>query len=194
MSLSRTAERTRRDIVRAAIACWSRDSTASLTEVAREAQVGRTTLNRYFSSRDALIAEVGDIARRQMVEALTRADLARGPGLEAVVRAATGLLEISDILGLIFTDHPVVDPDTWDEPSDGSPIDMGGAIARGHDDGTIDPDLPVDWVETYLWTTVFAAQLTLAAGQPMHRVGRWLERSLTGGLGTAPAASGRSPR
>lgn len=204
MELSNAAARTRRDIVTAAVRCWSQDSSASLAEIARHAGVGRTTLNRYFPTREDLLGEVGELARRELVVALQEAELGRGTGLAAVLRAAEALFGISDILGLIFTDNAVVDPDAWDEATEpdqttasaslaagsdssgpgaaGRDSDVTAAIERGHADGSIDAQLPVEWVETFLWTTLFAAHLSLTGGEARHRVALWLERSLSRAL------------
>lgn len=193
-ALSNTAARTRRDIVAAAIEAWSTDSGTSLTEIARRAGVGRTTLNRYFSSREDLVTEVDRVARAELGSALAQAELGRGTGLAALLRAAESLLAAPAILGLIFTDNPVIDPDAWDgsatREADSS---LQAAITRGHRDGTIDPDLPVEWVETFLWTTLLAAQLSLAGGRPARRVAGWLERSLTGGIGSTTPPPSTSP-
>lgn len=190
MPLSKTAARTRRDIVDAAVRCWGRDSAATLTEIAQEAGVGRTTLNRYFPSRETLIDEVATLARRRMVDAFRSADLAAGLGCEALLRAAANLLDIPEVLALVFTDDPVVDPDAWEHEGAADPVSVRAAIERGHADGSIDSNLSVDWVETFLWTTLLAAQLMTAAGQPAHRVGRWLERSLAGGISGSGSPAG----
>lgn len=189
MELSNAAARTRRDIVAAAVRCWSQDSATSLTEIARQAGVGRTTLNRYFSSREELLTEVSGLARQQFVGAMQDAELERGTGLAAVLRAAEALYGISDVLGLIFSDNAVVDPDEWEEsaaPAPSHPPDpaeagtsLTEAIGRGHADGSIDEDLPPGWIETFVWTTLFAAHLSLTAGEPRHRVALWLEQSLS---------------
>ena len=48
-------DRTRRELLDAATAVLTKDSAASLAEVAAAAGVGRTTLHRYFATRDELV-------------------------------------------------------------------------------------------------------------------------------------------
>ncbi|MBQ1052796.1 TetR family transcriptional regulator, partial [Micromonospora sp. C51] len=50
--------RTRQAILQAAIEVLSRNPAASLGEIATAAQVGRTTLHRYFAERSDLLAGV----------------------------------------------------------------------------------------------------------------------------------------
>lgn len=189
MDLSPTAVRTRRDIVTAAIDCWAEDSAASLGRIARRAGVGRTTLNRYFSGRRALVAAVDAICREQMAEAVGRAAMAEGTGASALQRFALAVLEQQGLLGLIFSDNPVIDPDTWDSgadrtdaedaPSDG----VEAVVARGRRDGSLDPAIPTEWIESVLWSTLFAGHLGRRAGRSQHEVGQLVVHTLAHGVG-----------
>ena len=106
--------RTRRDIVAAAIECWAADNSASLGEVAVTAGVGRTTLNRYFSDRAQLISAVDAECRARFAAAVGRARPAEGSGLTALLRACGEIVHLGPVLGLIFADNALVDPDTWE--------------------------------------------------------------------------------
>lgn len=56
----------RDSLIEAAFVVFSRDPSAPLSVVAGAAGVGRATLHRYFSSRDALIRELAQIAIAEM--------------------------------------------------------------------------------------------------------------------------------
>ncbi|SDE00509.1 TetR/AcrR family transcriptional regulator [Auraticoccus monumenti] len=186
MDASPAATRTRRAIVEAAVACWSEDSSASLGEVAARAGVGRSTLNRHFAGREELVAAVDEVSRERLTAAIRAARPEEGTGLEALTRMAVALLEQEDVLGLVFADNALVDPDTWEDEPSQDPHGVPALVARGHRDGTIDPGLPAEWVETVLWTSLFAAVLTLRGGtRTRHEVGALLARTLGSGVGGA---------
>lgn len=172
------ATRTRRDIVQAAIDCWAVDNARSLGEVADAAGVGRTTLNRYFSNRAQLVAAVDEACRALFAQALARSRPDEGSGLVALQRACTEIVQLGPVLGLIFADNALVDPDTW-----GDPDTLGLLIIRGQADGSIASDLPADWVAIQTWTTLFAAQLMLQTGTATsHEVSQLLVHTLARGI------------
>ncbi|MET1005855.1 MAG: TetR/AcrR family transcriptional regulator [Propionibacteriaceae bacterium] len=179
---STKAGRTRRDIVQAAIECWSADSSASLGEVAQTAGVGRTTVNRYFSDRAQLIAAVDDECRQRFTAAVQRARPGEGTGMAALQRLCAEIVDLGEVLGLIFADNALVDPDTWqDDDPDDEPFGM--LAARGQSDGSIASDLPPEWVGTVVWTTLFAAWLTIkSSSHTRHEASLLLSRTLARGL------------
>jgi len=178
---SARAERTSRDIVEAAIICWSTDNSASLGEVAEAAGMGRTTVNRYFSERAQLIAAVDRECRLRFMAAFDRARPGEGPGLPALQRVCAEIVQLGPVLGLIFADNAVVDPDTW--APDGDPGSLGALVDRGQADGSIASDLPGAWVATHVWTSLFAASLTIQSGAlTSHEVSQLLTRTLATGV------------
>jgi AcrR family transcriptional regulator len=177
---SSRAARTRRDIVQAAITCWSADNSASLGVVAEAAGVGRTTVNRYFTDRAELVNAVDEECRQRFVAAVSHARPAEGTGLEALQRVCAEIIHLGVVLGLVFADNALIDPDTWtDEDSD--PI--GSLVVRGQADGSITADLPADWVATHIWTTLFGAWLMIQVGTlTRHEVSQLLTRTLANGV------------
>jgi AcrR family transcriptional regulator len=182
---SAKATRTRRDIVAAAIECWSADNSASLGEVAVAAGVGRTTVNRYFSDRAQLITAVDAECQMRFAAALVRARPAEDSGLTALLRVCGEIVDLGPVLGLIFADNALVDPDTWgtDESGDESGDEFTALAARGQADGSIAPDLPLAWVVTLVWTTLFAGWLMIKT-ETLTRVevSQLLSRTLASGV------------
>lgn len=183
---SSKADRTRRDIIEAAIECWAADNTASLTQVAALAGVGRTTVNRYFAERAHLVAAVDAEIQNRFQAAMRRARVQDGSGLDGLARVCGEIIELGPVLGLIFADNALVDPDTWSENeaagADG-PEAIGVVIVRGQVDGSIAPDVPVDWVATLTWTSLFAAWLMIKSeGLTRHEATTLMLRTLAGGV------------
>jgi AcrR family transcriptional regulator len=178
---SAKATRTRRDIVAAAIECWSLDNSASLGEVAVTAGVGRTTVNRYFSDRAQLIAAVDAECQTRFAAALVRARPAEDSGLTALLRACGEIVHLGPVLGLIFADNALIDPDAWN--ADDSSDELGALAARGQADGSIVADLPLAWVVTLVWTTLFAGWLMIKS-ETLTRpeVSQLLSRTLASGV------------
>ena len=133
------ADRTRRDIVGAAIEVWAADNAASLGVVAQQAGVGRTTLNRYFTDRAQLVAAVDQECAARYGAAVVRSRPTEGTGRDALLRMCTELIQLGPVLGLVFADNALVDPDTWFDEDDDP---LGAAIARGYEDGSLAVDLP----------------------------------------------------
>lgn len=174
------ADRTRRDIVDAAVEVWAVDNGAALGLVAERAGVGRTTLNRYFTDRAQLVAAIDQECRARYAAAVARARPGEGTGLEALLRMCTELLQLGPVLGIVFADNALVDPDGWyvDEEDP-----LGVVITRGYADASISTGLPPDWVGTVVWTSLFAAHLVIRSGtRTWHEAAGLLTRTLTSGL------------
>ena len=200
MSQTRQQERTRLAIVTAAIETWADDRQATLSQIAAAAGMGRSTVHRYFADRDDLLAAVDRECQRRFVVATLKARPGDGPGLEACLRLCEELLGLGPVLGLIFTDNPLVDPDSWSSGDtardDGArPNDSGDAddsdeddpfvlaVVRGQQDGTVDPALPIGWAVTVLWMLLSSAWLYLTSEQASRRdVSALLARTVAGAL------------
>ena len=68
-------DHTRRTLLDAAVVVLSKDSTASLSVVAETAGLGRTTLHRYFPTRELLIRALVEDALDRVAEAIASAHL-----------------------------------------------------------------------------------------------------------------------
>jgi len=165
--LSRTQQRTRTALLRAGIEVLSGDPSAPLGEVAERAGVARSTLRRYFSDKKALTAAITAFVGAEHDEALRRANLAEGTGLEAVRRFALELMDRLDVLawimggGLMLDDTADLHDPTWAAPEQA----VLDAAARGLADGSIDPSMSPVWVESLLWSVLYSAHHAPAAAE-----------------------------
>lgn len=139
-------DRTRRELLDAATTVLTKDGSASLAEVAAAAGVGRTTLHRYFPTREGLIRALVEDALDRVEEAITAAEPDRGPVLEALQRVTDTVVPLGPSLAFLHAEPDVYHARDlirrWYEALE--PI--ARAVERGQADGSLRADLPVKWV------------------------------------------------
>ena len=167
-----------------------RRPTATLAEVAEAAQVGRTTVHRYFPERASLVDALSLHMLEQLRAAVLRSRLDEGTGREALLRAVRELFDLGDILMAMSAG----DPEFWERPEwqaeQESDALLRGAITRGHADGSIDPALAASFIlEGLLWSVLYAAVAWVNADQQRSRHDglAMVIRSLDGALRPGPA-------
>ncbi|GAB2611615.1 TetR family transcriptional regulator [Paractinoplanes abujensis] len=170
--------RTRQAILDAAIGLLAENPGCSLGDIAAAAQVGRTTLHRYFAERADLLAAVAVEGGQRLVRASQLAELERGTGGEALLRLCREYFDLGPLLSLIFSEQGGECWETQDETS------LNTVIERGRRDGSIDPVLPADWVLNLLWSQLYAAWSYLGErpDASRHHVLDLLTRTLTNAL------------
>ncbi len=173
--------RTRRAILDAAIGVLSRRPGASLAEVAEAAEVGRTTLHRYFPERGDLLGAVSADALHRITAAVDRARPGEGAARAALVRACRELFDLGDVLSLVFGGAFAERPE-WQESRCTDDV-LLGVIRRGHADGSIDAALTPEWVISLMWSILYAADAHARDnGGSRHEALDLATRSLGGAL------------
>lgn len=174
--------RTRQAIIDAAIVLLGQNSAATLGEIAAAADVGRTTLHRYFAERAELLSAVSAEGGLRLEQANERARLAEGTGAEAVRRLCQEYFELGDLLSLLFSDQQLITDPAWADTDECSPA-FEAAVRRGHHDGTIDPGLPAGWLENVLWAQLYASWSYVERGRiSRYEVLRLTLRTLDGAM------------
>jgi TetR/AcrR family transcriptional regulator, repressor for lfrA len=174
--------RTRQAIIDAAIAVLGKNLSASLSEVATAADVGRTTLHRYYPERSDLLHAVQSECVVRLKRATELARLDEGAGADALRRLCEEFFDLGDVLSLVFSDPGCLEGVDWGEQGT-SQACFEAMVERGHRDGSIDPELPASWLESVLWSQLYAAWSYVAeAGESRHRVLRMMVRTLTGAV------------
>jgi TetR/AcrR family transcriptional repressor of lfrA len=178
--------RTRQAIVSAAIEVLGQNPAASLSEIAAAADVGRTTLHRYFPERSDLIRAVAAEGAARLDRATAGARLDDGTGAEALLRLCREYFDLGSLLSLIFTD-----PDCLGEATpilgDGCDDGFTAMIDRGHRDGTIDAELPAAWLSSLMWSQLYAGwSYVTQRGASRHDVLRLLIRTVEGAIAPRP--------
>jgi AcrR family transcriptional regulator len=145
-----TRARTRRAILDAARVVLAQSSGASLGDIAAAAEVGRTTVHRYFPERADLLRALGRDALAQVDAATARARLDEGPAVDALLRLCRELFDLGDTIMLLFAEPQVLLEPEWQEQTAADRA-VVALVERGQRDGTIDADPPPVWMQHVLW-------------------------------------------
>lgn len=160
--------RTRRAILDAAIETLTRMPNASMGDIATAANVGRTTVHRYFPERSDLIDAISADALEQVGHATIRARLDDGPAATALARLCQEYFELGDVMMLLFTMPDLLTRPEWQEETEDDRV-LLKLVERGHRDGTIDPGLPAEWVQQVLWSLQYTGwEMVRSHGRPKH--------------------------
>lgn len=149
-----TQSRTRQAILEAAVQVLIRDRSAPLSDVAKRADVARSTLHRYFPERADLIAAVDAYTQQQIGEIAERCSLDNTNVIESMVRLALEYFERWDAIMWGYSD-------AWESsdepPEDDLDIELGKMIEQGQADGVIDATMPSDWFQHAMYAIVYSA-------------------------------------
>src|SRR3954451_4088164 len=83
---------------------------ASMSSVAAASGVARATVYRYFPNREALLAELADLAVSRADAGLASARIDEVPALDGVRRAVRALVEVGDPFVAVVRDRARPDP------------------------------------------------------------------------------------
>jgi AcrR family transcriptional regulator len=172
--------RTRRAILAAAASVLARDRAATLADIARAAEVGRSTLHRHFSDREELVEAAVEDSLRVLGQAVADAALDQGPALEAMRRLVAAMVGVGDRLLFLFGDPRVLEGREGPAPSDRPVIEL---IERGQAEAVFDPEVSPGWIEHVLWALVYTAAEDADTGRlPRHGVTATVIRTLEHGI------------
>jgi AcrR family transcriptional regulator len=149
--------RTRRAILDAAVAVFSANPAASLGEVAQAAQVGRSTLHRYFPERADLIRAVGAEALDRTRAAIVAARIDEGDPAAALRRLVIEYFGLGPWYMLLFAEPLLADDEAFWQESDVAEAPVRDLFERGQQAGVFDPTLTVSWNQRTVWWTLFNA-------------------------------------
>lgn len=182
--------RTRRAILAAAAGVLARDRTATLTDIAEAAEVGRSTLHRYFPDREELVRAVVADSFQVLAGSVHRAALDQGTPADALRRLVAAMMDTGDRLRFLFGEPRALDGFDARAVPDTAPAVLN-LIARGQAVGVLDPRVSPGWVRHVLWALVHTGCEEVASGR-MHRHGATAAviHTLENGVTAAPAAAG----
>lgn len=154
---------------------------STMTEIADACDLGRATLYRHFSSREELVAAIQEQALDAAADALTAADLERGPAPEALRRGIAALVGVGDRYRLL-AHHAALDPSLLQR----RPAVVSGLldlVARGRTNGEFRTDQPAAWIVASLASLLVLALREMAADrvEPDEAAARVAE-TLLGGI------------
>lgn len=129
-----------------------RDRSAPLSDVAKRAEVARSTLHRYFPERADLIAAVDAYAQEQIGQIAEHCSLDDRNIVDTMVRLALEYFERWDAVMWGYAD--AWDPSRQEDDID---VELGKMITQGQKDGVIDATLPADWFQHAMYAIVYTA-------------------------------------
>lgn len=152
----RDAERNRRKVIEAATRLLGRDPSASLLEISQASGVGRTTLYRHFSDRNALV----DSVLEEVIDRARERAIAVQADPEDPVHAIRALSEVHLETALLM--GPLIQARDGASPvieatkeSEKGPTRVFLAAARRA--GTIRTDQPLTWQQTVMRVVILTA-------------------------------------
>jgi AcrR family transcriptional regulator len=190
MSTTETPEtgvrgRTRRAILSAAASLLARRHGATLAEIAEAADVGRSTLHRYFPDRDELLRAVVHDSLEAIGRSVEGAAIGDGPPLEGMRRLVAAMVAAGDRIMFLWGDPRVLkeygpEPCEGDEDFDDPVLRL---IQRGQAEGVFDAGLSAEWIQHTLWALVFTGVEDADKGLlPRHGVTATVIRTFENGI------------
>ncbi|MDT5266181.1 MAG: TetR/AcrR family transcriptional regulator, repressor for lfrA [Mycobacterium sp.] len=158
MSVSQTNDggprsRTRKAILDAAMSVLAENPAASLGDIATAAEVGRSTLHRYFAERTDLLHALARHVHQLSNAAIEHAEPDCGPPVEALRRVVECQLDLGPIIPFVFNEPSILaDPelaallDTGDEVI----VDVLNRVSTRGSAG------PPDWPRLVFWALLEA--------------------------------------
>lgn len=174
--------RTRRAILDAAMTVLSDNPAAPLADIASAADIGRSTLHRYFPERTDLIRALAVHVHALSTAAIAAADPRSGPAVDALRRVVECHLELGPIVSYIYTDPTVLsDADLM------AHLDTGDeAIIEVLDRAAGPTTTPPGWARRVFWAMLQAGfDSAKHDGTPRHQIVDAIMASLTEGIITS---------
>jgi TetR/AcrR family transcriptional regulator, repressor for lfrA len=173
-------ERTRRAILDAAMSVVGEHPAAPVADIAAAANVGRSTVHRYFPERTDLIRALAIHVHAISSAAIAAADPSNGPAIEALRRVVDCQLDIGPIASYIYNDPTVIsDPELMAHLDTGDEA-IVEVLARVGTDGS---NTPPGWARRVFWALLQAGyEAAKADGAPRHQIVDAIMASLTQGI------------
>ncbi|MER6135590.1 TetR/AcrR family transcriptional regulator [Streptomyces sp. NPDC001815] len=152
-------------IVDAAAECLGRNPEASLSEIARAANVGRVTLYAHFASRVEVVDAAMSRAVGQGDKVLDTVDLTGDP-LRALTRYVEASWHLVDqARALLVAAQKDLAPGRIRELHSAPAARVETLIARGREAGVFRTDLPIAWLVNVLHSIMHSAADEIRAGR-----------------------------
>lgn len=178
-------QRNRSALLEAAADELSRNPGASMIEIAHAASLTRATLYRHFGTREKLVEGLQEEALEGAAAVLAHARLEEGPAIEALHRVVRGLAELGSRFRPLLVEGADLDPG-FRERRAAVLSPLHGVIRRGQEEGTIERDVPPEWVVAALASMLAAGVRTVPAGRThAEQVAELVHRTLVRGIGMA---------
>ncbi|MDH6196462.1 TetR/AcrR family transcriptional repressor of lfrA [Mycobacterium frederiksbergense] len=172
-------ERTRKAILDAAMTVLADHPTASLGDIAAAADVGRSTVHRYYPERTDLLRALARHVHELSNAATDRADPTHGPADAALRRVVESQLDLGPIVIFVYSE-----PTILADPELAAYLDTGDeAIVEILNRASVDrPEYPPGWARRVFWALLDAGyEAAKQDGTPRHQIVDAIMTSLTAG-------------
>lgn len=172
-------ERTRKAILDAAMTVLADQPTASLSDIAAAADVGRSTVHRYYPERTDLLRALARHVHGLSNAAIDRADPTHGPADAALRRVVECQLDLGPIVIFVYSE-----PTILADPELAAYLDTGDeAIVEVLNRASVDrPEYPPGWARRVFWALLDAGyEAAKQDGTPRHQIVDAIMTSLTAG-------------
>jgi AcrR family transcriptional regulator len=160
------AERSVTAILDAGLEALASDPDSSMSEIARRAGVVRATIYVHFPTRTALLDAVMEHAIDQVVEAMNRAEPARGRPAEALERVLLATWrELARFHGLLALNTARLSAEELHRRHVPMLDQLEPLIERGQREGVFRSDLPIAWHLAVIRAIVHAASASIEGGR-----------------------------
>ncbi|MBP2455667.1 TetR/AcrR family transcriptional regulator [Mycolicibacterium lutetiense] len=172
-------ERTRKAILDAAMTVLADNPSASLSDIAAAADVGRSTVHRYYPERTDLLRALALHVHELSNAAIDRADPTHGPADAALRRVVESQLDLGPIVLFVYREPTILADrelathlDTGDE-----------AIVEVLTRASVErPEYPPGWARRVFWALLDAGyEAARQDGTPRHQIVDAIMTSLTAG-------------
>jgi len=182
--------RTRKAILDAAMSVLATNPVASLADIATAADVGRSTLHRYFAERSDLLRALARHVHELSNAAIEHAEPDCGPPVEALRRVVACQLDLGPIIPFVFNEPSILaDPDLAAllDTGDEAIVDVLNRVSTRGSAG------PPDWPRLVFWALLSAGYDAVKRNSaPRVQIVDAIMASLTEGTISSPSL--RSPR
>ena len=159
------AERSITAILDAALRCFNQGPDATITEIAKEAGVGRVTVYGHFDSREAVLDALLTRSLAEADAAFADLDLESGPAAEALDRLLHAPWLLGRYGGLYTAATRHLGPAKVRQLHDRVFTRIQAVIERGRTDGEFRTDLPLDWLVSVIYALAHAAVTEVDTGR-----------------------------
>lgn len=140
----------------------SSDPSATLSDIAMLAGVGRATLHRYYASRDEFVSALALQALAEMDEAAEDAAADGWDAEDCARKILVALIKLGDRHGFLAHLPSGLDP-RIDDALERQAQDSIEMIKQAQKDGAIDPALPARWIERQFDAAIMSAWESIRA-------------------------------
>ncbi|MFT4715223.1 MAG: TetR/AcrR family transcriptional repressor of mexCD-oprJ operon [Paracoccaceae bacterium] len=154
-------------ILEAAFHVFGANPGASILDVAKEAGVGRATLYRHFATREALMVELAQIAKRELDAAVDAATNSARSNLDGLKLALAAIIPLADRQWFLTLDPVQQDPEIA-ELYQSSVDETLAAIKAARSEGAFATNLSDEWIAEVYDGLIYAAWTMVRRGQATH--------------------------